>query len=313
VKALCLCSAAAFLLVGCSPGVGDREIRIGINAWPGYEIITLADQKGFFAQQGLRVKLVEFDSLADAGRSYRLGQIDGLATTMVEVLMIRDDSERDLRVARVFDVSEGADVIIAPRGIASMAGLRGLPVGVELQSLGTFMLGRALELNGMTLTDVIPVSSDQASMEEILRDGDLSAVVTYPPVALKLLEDPAFHVILSSAEIPGEVVDVLALDASLLQGDPPAAEAINRAVDTAWDYFQAHPEESIAIMAAREGISPEEFAETLSGGIRLLTPAESAAFLGPEGQLPAVAESTAEYLRLMKVIGNKPGLLECGP
>ncbi len=300
-------------LSACSPSAQQSEIRIGINAWPGYELVHLAAVKGFFGEEGLNVRLVEFDSLADAGRSYRVGQIDGLATTMVEVIMIRDDSERDLRVTRIFDVSDGADVIIAPRSIGSMADLRGLPIGVELQSLGTFMLGRALELNGMQFSDVKPVSSDQTTMEEILRAGDLSAVVTYPPVAVKLLENPNFHAIFSSAQIPGEVVDVLALDSSLLRGVRPPAAAINRALDKAWAYYLANKEESIRIMAAREGITPAEFAETLSGGIHLYSPAESAAFFESGGNLQAIAETTAKYLRLMNVISNKSGVTDCSP
>lgn len=304
---------AVLALSACSSRIHDGEIRIGINAWPGYELVHLAAVKGFFAEEGLEVNLVEFDSLADAGRAYRVGQIDGLATTMVEVIMVRDDSQRDLRVTRVFDVSEGADVIVAPRTIGSMNDLRGLPIGVELQSLGTFMLGRALELNGMQFSDVRPVSSDQTSMEEILLAGDLSAVVTYPPVAIRLLENEKFHTIFSSAEIPGEVVDVLAVDAPLLRGDPSVAAALNRALDKAWDYFLANKEESIAIMAARERITPEEFEETLRGGIQLLSPAESAAFIATGGKLKAVAESTAKFLRMMKVIGDKPGVADCGP
>lgn len=312
-RSIALAGAALMALSACSPTARQDEIRIGINAWPGYEFVHLAWVKGFFEEEGLKVKLVEFDSLADAGRSYRLGQIDGLATTMVEVIMIRDDSERDVRVTRVFDVSDGADVIIAPRSIPSMADLRGRPVGVELQSLGTFMLGRALELNGMQFSDVKPVSSDQTTMDENLRSGELSAIVTYPPVAIKLLEDENFHTVFSSAEIPGEVVDVLALDASLVAGNRPVSQAINRALDKAWDYYQANPEDAIAIMAAREGLTPAEFAESLQGGIHLYSPAESVAFFSPGGKLPEIAAATARYLGQMNVIGDKPGVTDCGP
>ena len=92
-----------------------------------------------------------------------------------------------------------------------------------------------------------------------------------------------------------------------------AAADANRALDKAWAYYLANQEESIRIMAAREGITPAEFAETLSGGIHLYSPAESAAFFESGGNLQAIAETTATYLRLMNVISNKSGVTDCSP
>lgn len=297
----------------CVVGCGDtsKKIRIGINAWPGYEILHLAQVKGYFNQVGVTVDLVEFNSLSDAARSYELGQIDGLATTAVEVLMARANTKNDLKIVRILDFSNGADMIVAPKEIPNMNALRGKPVGVELASLGTFVLGRALDEHKMSFSDIKIVSEDQLTMEERLKNGEISAVVTYPPVAIKLIEDEKYHPIFTSAEIPGEVVDVLAMDGALVNNNKKSIDAINRALDLAYAYMESNRDDAIRIMAEREAITPEQFTAALNEGIELTTPEDSKALMAKGGKLQNVINLTARYLEQIEAIKPKPDLTDC--
>jgi len=273
--------------------------------------LHLALVKGFYKQEGVDVELVEFNSLSDAARSYELGQINGLATTAVEVLMVRANTNKNLKIIRVFDYSNGADMIVAPKAIASMKDLRGKVVGVELASVGTFVIGRALEINGLKFSDIKIVSEDQLTMEERLKLGEIEAVVTYPPVAMKLVEDEKYHPIFTSAQIPGEVVDVLAVDGDLLEKNKKSFDGINRALDLAYDYFQTHKEEAIGIMAERESITPKQFKVALEEGIELTDPKESKSYMAKGGKLESVLTLTAKYLENIEVIKAKPDLTDC--
>ena len=302
---------AAFILCVTGCGGGPKKIRLGINAWPGYEILYLAQVKGFFKQEGVDVELVDFNSLSDAARSYEVGQIDGLATTVVEVLMVRSNTNKNLKITRVFDYSNGADVIVTPKEIPTMQDLRGKVVGVELASVGTFILGRALEISGMNFSEIKIDSEDQLTMEERLKLGEISAVVTYPPVAIKLLENEKYHSVFTSAQIPGEVVDVLAVDGDLLVKNKKSFDAINRALDLAYDYMKLNKEEAIRIMASRESITPEEFLAALEDGIELTTPEESKSYISRGEKLEGVINQTAKYLENMKVINGKPEVTDC--
>ena len=120
---------------GCAPEP-PAALRVGINSWPGYEFIFLAQEKGYFRDEHLNVRLVEFSSLSDCRRAYERGQIDAMGTTVVEVLMTRDQSSRSPQIVRICDYSNGADVILAQSAITNGAGLRGARIGVELASLG---------------------------------------------------------------------------------------------------------------------------------------------------------------------------------
>ena len=84
---------ALSLNLGCFPEK-PASFRLGIIPWPGYEFLYLAQGKGFYHDEGLEVRIVEFDSLSDARRAYERGQIDALGTTVIEVLQARDTSSR---------------------------------------------------------------------------------------------------------------------------------------------------------------------------------------------------------------------------
>lgn len=72
-----------------------EAIRIGISPWPGYELLYLAQEKSFFEQAGLHVQIVEFSSLGDVLRAYEQGNIDGMASTLTEAILVKYQSSRD--------------------------------------------------------------------------------------------------------------------------------------------------------------------------------------------------------------------------
>lgn len=302
----------ALLSLGCGEPA-KRELRIAINAWPGYEVIYLAQEKGFFRDKGVSVRLVEFGSLSDARRAYETGKVDGLATTVVEVLMARDATPRDLKIIRVFDASSGADVIVARSNISSMAELRGKRVGVELASLGIYVLTRALEMEGMTLADVQVVSQDQKTMREELIAGELDAVVTYPPESITLLGDPKFRMVFSTLKIPGEVVDVLAVDGHVIHKRPADVKAFLTGLDLAFDYLQKHPDDACRIMAEREGVSASTFQILLVDGMTIAGPRDQSAYFRAGGTLRNVIKKVGESLSKVKLISSNPQVTDCLP
>ncbi len=292
-------------------GRARPRLRIGMNPWPAYELLFLGTERGLFREAGLEVDIVELGSLGDGRRAFESGEVDALCTTLVEVLMARDACHRDLKVVRALDHSEGADVIVARRDLGSVGALKGRRVGVELASLGIYVLARALERAGLTLADVVITSRDQRAMARALFAGDLDAVVTYPPASLEMTADPRFAPVFSSREIPGEVVDVLAIDAARLEREPSILPALLEGHDRALALLAADRSASLATMAAREGLTPAAFEAALADGIRLLGREDQAALLGPGGRLRAVARTTASYLRATSLLGPEPHLEDC--
>ncbi len=299
---LVLVLATALFFTGCKPTT-PPTLRIAINAWPPGELLFLAREKGFFAEAGVQVDIIEFASLTDSRRAYERGQVDGLAATLVEVLAARDASGRDLRVCRIINFSDGADVLVARNeSVADLSALRGKRVGVEPASVGLHLLTRALDRAGLGLDDLQPVAKFQTTLPGALLSGEVDAVVSHPPDSTNLLSNPAFHVLFSSRELPGEIVDVYAFDAEVIRRAPQALAAFKQAMDRAFHELEQDPEGSCLIMARRHRTDPASFAQSLRDGIALVKPEQQHAYLGRSGLLAPVLVSLARTLRYHQII-----------
>jgi NitT/TauT family transport system substrate-binding protein len=292
VAVLALSCAAAG---GCSPRE-QPALRVGMNAEPGYEFAFLAQARGLFAREHVTVDLVQFESMSDARRAFERGQLDGYFGTVFEVLQTRANSDRRPRIVRVLDASQGFDVVLARPAVADVAGLRGHTVAVEPGSLNIYLLSRALERRGMALGMLRMVGMDQEDMGAALRSGTVDAAVSYPPASSAIVKAGWAHPIFSSAEIPGEVIDVLAFDESVLASRRGDIAAFSRAYDGAVAWMAGHRDLACGIMAARERVSRAEFRASLDEGLELVSPSEQDAYFAPGGTLSRVVEATSRLL-----------------
>ncbi|NRB40847.1 MAG: ABC transporter substrate-binding protein [Pseudomonadales bacterium] len=287
------------LLLGCAKEP-EKVVKIAMNPWPGYELLYLAEQKGFFKEVGANIKLVQVSSLSDSQRAYVAGRVDGMASTLIEAVQVNDFGSRPLKVVLVSDYSNGADMIIANVGITTVKQLKGKNVGAEINTLGSFILQRALENSGLSLDDVNLINIEQFDGKKALTDGVIDAFVTYPPVSIDLLKNPANTTLFTSAEIPYEVIDVVSISDTALADNPQLYQQLQQAWQMAIDYMAKHPDEAHSIMAEREGITPVEFSEALSEVV-ILNAAQQKDLFRAEGKL---AESANAICRTLVHVGS---------
>ncbi len=286
--------SVALLLGGCARPPQEK-VTIAINPWPGYEYLYLADIKGFFNQVGAPIKLVELSSLADAQRSYLNGHADGFASTMIEAVQAQAVGKRPLKVVMITDYSDGGDVIQARKAISSVADLKGKTIGCEVTSLGIFMLFKALEKHGLSLDDVTVLNIEQANGEQAMLDGKIDAYISYPPVSVNIAKHKQFHQIFSSADIPNQIIDTVAISTSVLDQHPKLVSQLLKAWQLALDYASQHPEEALQIMAQREGLSLEDF-ESVLGDLKIHDSAAQKALLTDKSFIASAARDVCQAL-----------------
>jgi NitT/TauT family transport system substrate-binding protein len=291
-----LLAAAAILgLASCMSY--EPPLRIALIRWPPFEFLHLAQEKGYFADEGVEVRLIEFVAVNDTQRAFEHDKIDGGTFSLFQVLQNRDQLTRKMQVPMVIDFSDGADMVLARPEIVDVRGLRGHRVGVGLGPLDIFFLTRALELHGMTLEDVSLVYVRTADMAEALREGKVDAVTAYPPNSTEIENAGIARTIFTSSRIPGEIVDVLALDEAVIRQRPDDVAGVIRAFYRAVRFAQEHPEEAWQIMSARERVTPEEFRAALQSGITLVPLADQQKFLGKNSSLPGVVARVSQVLK----------------
>lgn len=298
---------AAALATACQP-LPQEPLRVGLNAWPGYEFLYLAEARGFYEAEGVDVQLLEFGSLSDTRRAYERGQIDAMGASIVEALTVRAHSTRTPRIVRAIDYSDGADVILAQPWLHDAAQLDGARVGVEGASLPALLLARGLEHLGVDPARVHTSSMDQTTMEAAFRRGDLDAIVTYPPASVRLARDFGARTLFSSSSIPGDIVDVLMVEADVIARRRRDVAALLRAFDRARQFARDHPAEAAAVMARREGLTPAEFMAALTDGVVFVNDADQARYLAPGGTVERVMRQADRLLRRDGQLSGPPRL-----
>ena len=285
----------AMLMVGCGPKKVEEAVTIAINPWPGYELLYLAKQKGFYRQVGANIELVQVSTLSDAQRAYLTGHVDGFASTMIEAIQVAPLGGKPIKIVLLADYSDGGDVIIAPTSIENMQALRGQTIGCEVSSLGIFVLERALRQHQMQLDDVNVINVEQGAAVSALAVGKIAAMVTYPPYSVEIQSSGDYRQLFSTKEIPEEVLDTLSISSSVLAEHPQLVDQIHQAWQLTLDYMHQYPEEAMAIMAKREGLQVAEFKEALAD-LKLLSIEEQHKLFAQRDKLTQLGYSVCETL-----------------
>ena len=285
------CAALLAALLGCM-----REpkpaLRIGTNVWIGSEPLYLARELGHLDLGA--VQLVEYPSASEVLRAYRNQAIDGMVISLDELFSLAVDGLQP-RAILVVDVSHGADAVVGRRGMRSMQDLRGRPVAVESGALGAFVLSRALALNGMQAADVKVVHLESNEQPSAFEKGQIDGAVTFDPYRVQLLRGGA-TTLFDSTEIPGEIVDLVAVRASVLEKQPNAVRALLSGWFRALEYMNVDPVGSAHRMGIRQQTSGEQFLAALKG-LHIPSRDENLRMLG--GAAPELALTGRRLMGLM--------------
>lgn len=268
--------AAAFLSLTLSlTSYAAAPLKIGYSDWPGWVAWQVAIEKGWFKEAGVDVKFEWFDYSASM-EAFAAGKIDAVTMTNGDALVTGSGGGKSVMVL-LTDYSNGNDVIVAKGPIKSLKDLKGKKVSVEVGLVEHLLLLNGLKKAGLKATDVTLVSAKTNEMPQILASGDVAAVGCWQPIVNQALKAvPGSHMLYTSADEPGLIYDVLA--ASPTSAKTRRADWLKMA--KVWDKVVAYIEDpqtqpdAVKIMAARSGVTPEEYLPLLKG-TKLLNLAEA--------------------------------------
>ena len=270
----------------------ETALRIGTNVWIGSEPLYLARELGHL--DPAVVQLVEYPSASEVLRAYRNQAIDGMVISLDELFGLAVDGLQP-RIILVVDVSHGADVVVGRRGMKTMQDLKGKSVAVESGALGAFVLSRALTLNGMQASDVNVVHLESNEQPKAFEKGTVDGAVTFDPYRAQFLQAGA-ATLFDSTRIPGEIVDLVAVRASVIKKQPKAIQALLAGWFKATDYMKRDPKDAARRMGIRQQTTGEQFLEAQKG-LHVPTREENLEMLG--GPTPELAVSGRRLMDLM--------------
>lgn len=243
------------------------SLKLGHSTWVGYGPFYVARDKGFFTDEGVDVELVIMEDTPIKMGAMMAGQLDLVAST-VDEFPIYMKPGIGVRYVLAVDNSKGGDGIVATKDITSIEGLKGKKIAFEQGSVSQFFLNALLKDAGLSQNDIEPVNMAATDAGVAFAAGQVDAAVTWEPALSQGAKAENGHILLTSADKPGLITDVVAATDATLKEKGDDVKAFVRAWYKALDFIKNNPDEANAIMAQGVGgwlNDPKVFAETLTG------------------------------------------------
>jgi NitT/TauT family transport system substrate-binding protein len=265
MKLRALSMAALVALAGIA-GTRADTIKIGYSDWPGYTVMEIAKQKGWFKDAGLDVEMDWFD-YSPSIDAFAAGKIDA------DMIVAGDDivtgaTGAKSKIVCLVDYSEGSDMIVGAPGVDSIKDLKGKKVGVELTLVEHELLLQALKVNGMSQSDVTLVGTSTDKTPQTLASGTVAAIGAWYPIAGQALKQvPGSKKLFTSADAKGLIFDVIAVSPTSYAEHREDWAKITAIYYKCVDYLMdpATRDDAIKIMAAKVGADPADYAKNVPG------------------------------------------------
>jgi len=256
------------------------EFTLGTNSWVGYGPWYIAQENGYFEEEGIDVNILNYDE-ADYVALATTGTVDGINHSINDWLINYD--QHKFQMVLMEDVSLTADAMIGGAGIDSVSDLVGTEVAFGEGGVSALVYFDALAKNDVDPADVTTINLEPADAGNALIAGQVDSAVTYEPyVSAALAGNPDSKVIWTAGETPGLISDALFVSPEYAEEHPEVIEGLAAAWDRGVEFLQEDPEGAQAIIGEATGI-PEDQRATMFEGLEFYTLANSSEMLADGG------------------------------
>lgn len=285
-------AAAAAGLLALSLGAGaaraeaKTDFKVAWSIYVGWMPWGYAADAGIVKKwadkYGIAIEVTQFNDYVESINQYTAGAYDAVTLTNMDALSISAAGGVDTTAVIVGDFSNGNDAVILKDG-ATLADIEGRPVNLVEFSVSHYLLARALESIGKSERDVSVVNTADPDMVGAFQTADVTAMVTWNPMVSEIAALPGATKVFDSAQIPGEIIDLMAANTEVVADNPDFAKALAGIwYETVGLMVQDTPEGAAAraAMGAASGTDQAGFEAQLAATRLFDKPAEAAAFVG---------------------------------
>lgn len=207
ILAILMCVVLAFGIVGC--GAKDNGVfkYVGLKV---YDPVYVAVEKGFFAEEGLDVEIV--DTVAGGATAVQMVSSGDVQGALLSTMAIINARSSGLPVVGVTDIQSAFEespleefYVRADSGIDSIEDLKGKKIAINLvKSSFHYTWLMALENAGMTADDVEFVNLSFDQQQAALERGDVDAIGLMQPYTKKARESEDLKMLFDAVDVFGE-------------------------------------------------------------------------------------------------------------
>lgn len=243
-----LLAACGFL--AAQPALAETAVRFGVDAYTTGSQIWVAEDKGYFDEEGIDAQITTFATGVEAIDALLVGRADmsvGLDFPMVS----RIQGGKLKVLAGIFHSTPGFHKLVVSNDIQEPSDLKGKKIGIATGTAEHLITIKYLEENGVSPDDVEIVGF--TSLMEIvasLRSGRIDASFVWADGTEKSISDGEHYVLTddSAAKLKGSAY--IAAASGFAEENPEAVVSVLRALDKASSFIEANRDEAADIIAS---------------------------------------------------------------
>ncbi|MEQ5788575.1 ABC transporter substrate-binding protein [Erythrobacter sp. NFXS35] len=233
--------AASFLLItcalavaACSPSAEEAaeprtDFDIGWSIYAGWMPWPYAQQAGIVDKwadkYGIEINFVQVNDYVESVNQYTAGKLDGVTVANMDALTIPAAGGKDTSAIILGDYSNGNDAVLL-KDANNVAAIKGRDVYLVELSVSHYLLARALEESALAMTDVKTMNTSDADIAGAFASPQITAAVAWNPQVTTMKEVAGTTAVFTSADIPGEILDLLVVDTATLKANPNLGKAL---------------------------------------------------------------------------------------
>ena len=250
------------LLVGLLAGCGGQQeakkdlqpLTIGLMPDTDSLPFIIAQEKGYFKEEGLEVNIQQYKSAMDRDSALQSGNLDGAISDMLAVAFAKDGGFN----VKVTSFTDGSYKLIASKqsGAKSVADLKGQDVAVSRNTIIEYVTDQILAKENLPEDSINKVIIPQIPTRlEMLQNGKLAAATLPEPMASIAVHNGCQFV--TGSDELGINPGVIMFTAKTTNDRRAELAAMYRAYNKAVDYLNNTPrEEYIDLIVEKGGFPP---------------------------------------------------------
>lgn len=258
-------SSIIFVSYGCERKVDEHKtFNIAIASWVGFAPFYIAEEKGFFKEEGVSVKILKIEDQGARRSAFNSGEIQGMVDTLDSFANGVPQGLRGTMALKIDD-SFGGDGIVVKKEINSIKDLKGKTVAYTQGLPPQFFLLYLLKKNGLTSKDIQSLYMDAGDAGAAFVAGKVDAAVTWEPWLSTAKETGFGKVLLTSMDAPGLITDIFIINNDIRETRKEDTRKVLRAWFKSLEFIADQPKEAGVIMAKNLGLQPDEVLAMLEG------------------------------------------------
>jgi NitT/TauT family transport system substrate-binding protein len=221
--------------------------------------IIVADDKGYFKEEGLEASVKLFTSGADLVTAAASGDVHFASTGDIPALNLKMNGIDIAVLSHVSEIGGAQAILTSEEYIKDPQKLKGKKIGVTKGTVGEMLVNSYFKSIGINRGEFNVVQVTGADAITAFSRKDIEAFYTWEPFVIKAQEAAGAKVLVRARNVDGSNKRVVGIHAYLfglknvVTGKPEVTTAVLKAIEKATQFIGKNPDEAAKIVAGKMG------------------------------------------------------------